>query len=78
MKEKVYEFTYPCYKVVDSKGDLSKNFAFGGIEKQKEKLQEIIKLLKNITLHIIFKIQPSKKFSKKLFLLWGKMLTPTS
>ena len=40
MKEKVYEFTYPCYKVVDSKGNLSKNFAFGGIEKQKEKLEK--------------------------------------
>ena len=30
---------YPCYKVVDGKGNLSKNFAFGGIEKQKEKLE---------------------------------------
>lgn len=30
---------YPCYKVVNSKGKLSKNFAFGGIEKQKEKLE---------------------------------------
>lgn len=30
---------YPCYKVVDSKGNLSKNFAFGGIDKQKEKLE---------------------------------------
>lgn len=33
------ENKYPCYKVVDSKGNLSKHFAFGGIEKQKEKLQ---------------------------------------
>lgn len=33
------ENKYPCYKVVDSKGNLSKQFAFGGIEKQKEKLQ---------------------------------------
>lgn len=33
------ENRYPCYKVVDSKGNLSKHFAFGGIEKQKEKLQ---------------------------------------
>ena len=32
------EDRYPCYKVVDSKGNLSKHFAFGGIEKQKEKL----------------------------------------
>lgn len=31
---------YPCYKVVDSKGNLSKNFAFGGIEKQKENLEK--------------------------------------
>lgn len=31
---------YPCYKVVDSKGNLSKKFAFGGIEKQKEKLEK--------------------------------------
>ena len=30
---------YPCYKVVNSKGQLSSNFAFGGIEKQKEKLE---------------------------------------
>ena len=34
------EKEYPCYKVVDSKGNLSKNFAFGGIEKQKEKLEK--------------------------------------
>ena len=33
------EYKYPCYKVVDSKGNLSRNFAFGGIEKQKEKLE---------------------------------------
>ncbi len=33
------EKKYPCYKVVNSKGNLSKNFAFGGIEKQKEKLE---------------------------------------
>ena len=30
----------PCYKVVDSKGNLSKQFAFGCIEKQKEKLEK--------------------------------------
>lgn len=30
---------YPCYKVVDSKGSLSKQYAFGGIEKQKELLE---------------------------------------
>lgn len=34
------EEKYPCYKVVDSRGNLSKHFAFGGIEKQKEKLEE--------------------------------------
>ncbi len=34
------EEKYPCYKVVNSKGKLSKNFAFGGIEKQKEKLEK--------------------------------------
>lgn len=34
------EDKYPCYKVVDSKGNLSKHFAFGGIDKQKEKLQK--------------------------------------
>lgn len=33
------EEKYPCYKVVNSKGYLAKNFAFGGIEKQKEKLE---------------------------------------
>ncbi len=33
------EEKYPCYKVVNSKGALSNNFAFGGIEKQKEKLE---------------------------------------
>lgn len=30
---------YPCYKVVNSKGKLSKNYAFGGIERQKERLE---------------------------------------
>ena len=29
------ENKYPCYKVVNSEGKLSRNFAFGGIEKQK-------------------------------------------
>ncbi len=33
------EEKYPCYKVVSSEGRLSANFAFGGIEKQKEKLE---------------------------------------
>lgn len=31
---------YPCYKVVNSKGKLSKNFAFGGLRGQKEKLEK--------------------------------------
>ncbi len=30
---------YPCYKVVNSKGRLSANYAFGGIEAQKNRLQ---------------------------------------
>lgn len=30
---------YPCYKVVSSKGALAENYAFGGIEKQKERLE---------------------------------------
>ena len=34
------EFKYPCYKVVDSKGNLSNHFAFGGIEVQKAKLEK--------------------------------------
>lgn len=29
---------YPCYKVVNSKGELSKNFGDGGIEVQKQRL----------------------------------------
>ena len=41
------EYKYPCYKVVDSKGNLSKNFAFGGIEKQKEKLEKEGIIVKN-------------------------------
>lgn len=31
---------YPCYKVVNRDGKLSHNYAFGGIEKQKEKLEK--------------------------------------
>ncbi len=33
------EHKYPCYKVVNSNGELSKNFAFGGITGQKQKLE---------------------------------------
>lgn len=31
---------YPCYKVVNSKGKLSNNFGDGGIEVQKERLEQ--------------------------------------
>ena len=31
---------YPCYKVVSASGKLSDNYAFGGIEKQKELLEK--------------------------------------
>ena len=31
---------YPCYKVVTSKGRLSNNFAFGGIDEQKQRLEK--------------------------------------
>lgn len=31
---------YPCYKVVNSRGRLSKNYVFGGIEIQKELLEK--------------------------------------
>lgn len=30
---------YPCYKVVNSKGELSKNFGDGGLEVQRQRLQ---------------------------------------
>ncbi len=30
---------YPCYRVVNSKGKLSHNYAFGGIEAQKRRLE---------------------------------------
>lgn len=33
------EEKYPCYKVVNAKGELSGNFAFGGREGQKQKLE---------------------------------------
>ncbi len=31
---------YPCYKVVNSNGELSRMFVFGGIEEQKRRLKE--------------------------------------
>ena len=30
---------YPCYKVVNSKGELSPAYAFGGIDEQKRRLE---------------------------------------
>lgn len=33
------EEKYPCYKVVNSRGMLASNFAFGGIKGQKKKLE---------------------------------------
>ena len=30
---------YPCYKVVNAKGKLSKHYAFGGIENQRKRLE---------------------------------------
>ena len=42
------ELKYPCYKVVNSKGKLASNYAFGGIQKQKEKLEsEYIEVINN-------------------------------
>ncbi len=39
---------YPCYKVVNSKGKLSENYAFGGIEAQKKRLEaDGIKVIDN-------------------------------
>lgn len=42
------EDKYPCYKVINSKGELAENFVFGGKEKQRRKLEEEgIKVLNN-------------------------------
>ncbi len=38
---------YRCYKVVNSRGMLSKRFVFGGIEKQREKLEQEGIIVKN-------------------------------
>lgn len=43
---------YPCYKVVDGKGKLSKHYAFGGIEKQKEKLEKEGIIVTNYTVDL--------------------------
>ena len=31
---------YPCYRVVNSKGNLSSSYAFGGLDEQKRRLEE--------------------------------------
>ncbi|MGI6280002.1 MAG: MGMT family protein [Acutalibacteraceae bacterium] len=31
---------YPCFKVVNSKGELAVNFGFGGIDEQKRRLEK--------------------------------------
>ncbi len=46
------EYKYPCYKVVNSKGRLSENFAFGGIEGQKAKLEAENIEVKNYTVDL--------------------------
>lgn len=38
---------YPCYKVVNAKGELSRAYAFGGIEAQKRRLEEDGVVVKN-------------------------------
>ncbi|MEA5061484.1 MAG: MGMT family protein [Erysipelotrichaceae bacterium] len=40
---------FPCYKVVNSKGQLSKAYAFGGIDAQEERLRkEGIKVVEHV------------------------------
>lgn len=41
------EKKYPCYKVVNVKGELSNSFAFGGIEEQKNRLEQDGIIVKN-------------------------------
>lgn len=41
------EKKYPCYKVVNAKGELSNSFAFGGIEEQKNRLEQDGIIVKN-------------------------------
>ncbi len=38
---------YPCYKVVNSKGELSSHFAFGGINEQRRRLESEGIVVKN-------------------------------
>lgn len=46
------ELLNPCYKVVNKKGELAKMFAFGGIEKQKEKLENEGIVVQNYTVDL--------------------------
>ena len=46
------EYKNPCYKVVDRNGNLSKHFAFGGIKKQKEKLEQDGIVVKNYKVNL--------------------------
>lgn len=49
---------YPCYKVVNSKGQLSNNYAFGGIDAQKELLEKDGIVVENYTVNL-------KKYKKE-------------
>ena len=43
------EAKYPCYKVLNSKGELAENFVFGGKDIQRKRLEnEGIKVINNI------------------------------
>ena len=57
------EYKYPCYKVVDSKGNLSKRFAFGGIEKQKEKLEREGIIVNNYKVDLGIYLLKKEKFN---------------
>ena len=43
---------YPCYKVVNAKGELSKNFAFGGIDRQKALLESEGVIVENYAVNL--------------------------
>ncbi len=43
---------YPCYKVVNADGRLSSNYAFGGIEEQKRRLEKEGIAVKNYTVDL--------------------------
>ncbi|MDD6276532.1 MAG: MGMT family protein [Clostridia bacterium] len=46
---------YPCYKVLNSRGELSRSYAFGGIEEQKKRLEndgvEVINYTVNLKIY---------------------------